>query len=102
MVIGDVVYEGAGQRPDHLSAGGCCSPATSTAPLEPYLERAAYGARRGGGRRLGHCVGYPGCADAGAFAAYMRAHQIESSLFFAAYGERTVEEVKRSLATRRR
>ena len=30
----------------------------------------------------------------------MRPHQIDSSLFFAAYGERTVAEVKRSLALR--
>ena len=31
----------------------------------------------------------------------MRSHQLESSLFFAAYGERTVDDVKRSLALRR-
>ena len=31
----------------------------------------------------------------------MRSHQLESSLFFAAYGERTVDQVKRSLAARR-
>ena len=30
----------------------------------------------------------------------MRDHQIDSSLFFAAYGDRTVEHVKRSLALR--
>ncbi len=31
----------------------------------------------------------------------MRSHQLESSLFFSAYGDRTVEDVKRSLAARR-
>jgi hypothetical protein len=30
----------------------------------------------------------------------MRHHQIDSSLFFAAYGDRTVQDVKRSLAVR--
>jgi hypothetical protein len=36
-----------------------------------------------------------------AFTAYMRRHQIESALFFAAYGDRKVQDVKRSLAVRR-
>ena len=36
-----------------------------------------------------------------AFAAYLRRHQIENALFFAAYGDRTVEQVKRSLRVRR-
>jgi hypothetical protein len=31
----------------------------------------------------------------------MRRHQIESALFFAAYGDRTVEQVRRGLALRR-
>jgi hypothetical protein len=31
----------------------------------------------------------------------MRRHQIENALFFAAYGDRTVQDVKRSLTVRR-
>jgi hypothetical protein len=48
----------------------------------------------------GHCIGYPGAEDSIAFANYLLHHQIDSSLFFAAYGDRTVQDVKRSLALR--
>jgi len=34
----------------------------------------------------GHCAGYPGHEDAGEWAAWFGAHQLDSSLFFAAYG----------------
>ena len=50
----------------------------------------------------GHCAGYPGRADAPAFAAYFRNHQIESALFFAAYGDQTVDAVRANLAQRTR
>jgi hypothetical protein len=102
VVIGDVVYEGAGQQADHLKAGRLLFTSNFDGALEPYLERLRTGLGEVADAIWSHCGGYPGHADASAFAAYMRAHQIESSLFFAAYGERTVEQVKRSLTTRRK
>jgi hypothetical protein len=102
VVVGDVVYEGTGQRrPDHLKAGRLLFTSNFDGPLGPYLEELRTGLGEVADEIWGHCVGYPGRADAGAFAAYMRSHQVESSLFFAAYGGRTVLEVERSLATRR-
>jgi hypothetical protein len=50
----------------------------------------------------GHCVGYPGRADASAFRAYIRAHKIDTQLFANAYPGATVQDVKRALATRER
>jgi hypothetical protein len=50
----------------------------------------------------GHCAGYPGRADAAGFAAYFRNHQLESALFFGAYGDRTVGQVREDLARRTR
>ena len=102
VVMGDVVYEGDGQRPDHLSVGRLLFTSNFDGLPEPYLEELRTGLGEVAERVWEHCVDYPGCADAGAFAAYMRSHQIESSLFFAAYGECTVQHVQRSLATRRR
>lgn len=102
VVIGDVVYEGAGQRrPDHLSAGRLLFTSNFDGPLEPYLQRLCTGLAEVADRIWGHCSGYPGRADPGAFAAYLRSHQLECSLFFAAYGGRTVEQVEHSLTTRR-
>lgn len=99
VLIGDVVFEGQGQH-DHLRAGRLLFTSNFDGRLGPYLERLRASAGAVADQIWGHCVGYPGSDDAGAFADYFRRHQVESSLFFAAYGDRTVEDVRRSLALR--
>jgi hypothetical protein len=100
-VVGDVIYEGPGQRRDHLKLARLLFTSNFDGDLAPYLEALRTGLGGVADTIWQHCVGYPGSADADAFAAYLRAHQIENSLFFAAYGERTVDEVNRSLGVRR-
>jgi hypothetical protein len=102
VVIGDVVYEGPGQRPDHLGRARLLFTSNLDGSPDAYLEGLCSALGATADAIWGHCDGYPGSADAHAFAAYMRAHQIESSLFFAAYGERKVDEVSHSLAERRK
>jgi hypothetical protein len=99
VVIGDVVHEGHGSR-EHLRCGQLLFTSNFDGDLATYLESLRVGLGETADRIWGHCHGYPGQQDAAGFAHYLRAHQIESSLFFAAYGERTVEDVKASLATR--
>ncbi|MEP6813706.1 MAG: hypothetical protein ABI990_12010, partial [Actinomycetota bacterium] len=99
VLIGDVVFEGSGQH-DHLRAGRLLFTSNFDGRLEPYLERLRTSAGAVADEVWGHCVGYPGSGDARAFAEYLRGHQVESSLFFSAYGDRTVEDVRRSLALR--
>jgi hypothetical protein len=101
VVIGDVVYEGPDQRRDHLRLGRLLFTSNFDGPVEPYLEALRIGLGEAADAIWGHCPGYPGSADAAAFAAFLRGHQIESSLFFAAYGDRTVQDVTGSLAVRR-
>lgn len=101
VVIGDVVYEGQ-PRADHLRAGRLLFTSNFDGPLEPYLDKLRTGLGEIADRIWGHCVGYPGASDAPAFAGYLCRHQLECSLFFAAYGGRTVEEVEHSLEMRRR
>jgi hypothetical protein len=101
VVIGDVVYEGQGER-EHLKLGQLLFTSNFDGPLEPYLESLRAGLGEAADAIWEHCSGYPGSTDAAGFAAYLRAHQIESSLFFAAYGERTVQDVKGSLDVRRK
>jgi hypothetical protein len=101
VVLGDVVYEGKGAR-DHLK----CAQLLFTSnfdgkDLDSYLEALRTGRGPAADEIWSHCSGYPGSEDPAAFAAYMTKHHVESSLFFAAYGDRTVEDVKASLATRR-
>ncbi|HEX3874693.1 MAG TPA: hypothetical protein VHW26_11145 [Solirubrobacteraceae bacterium] len=100
VVLGDVVYEGKGQR-DHLKLGQLLFTSNFDGrDLDSYLESLRTGLGAAADEIWSHCCGYPGSGDAAAFAAYMRKHHVESSLFFGAYGERTVEDVKSSLAAR--
>jgi hypothetical protein len=100
VVMDDVVYEGPGQKRDHLKLARLLFTSNFDGPLDPYLEGLRAGLAGAADEIWSHCAGYPGSQDDGAFASYMRAHQVESALFFSAYGESTVAEVKRSLAVR--
>jgi len=100
-LIGDVIYEGVG-RPDRLRAGRLLFTSNFDGSLETYLEELRTGLGEVADQIWTHCSGYPGRGDASAFASYLRAHQLENSLFFAAYGELKVTDVTRNLATRRR
>jgi hypothetical protein len=103
VVIGDVIYEGPGQGDrDHLAHSRLLFTSNFDGELDPYLEALRRGLGAGADDIWSHCIGYPGCSDPQTFARYLRAHQIDSSLFFAAYGNRTVQDVKRSLAVRSR
>ncbi|MEA2371182.1 MAG: hypothetical protein QOH12_1576 [Solirubrobacteraceae bacterium] len=101
VVVGDVVYEGKGTR-DHLKLGQLLFTSNFDGKdLDSYLESLRTGLGSAADEIWGHCCGYPGSDDAAAFAAYMHKHHVESSLFFGAYGTRTVEDVISSLALRR-
>jgi hypothetical protein len=100
LVMDALVYEGGRQRPDHWSGPRLLFTSNFDGPLDRYLERLRTGLDDTADAIWGHCIGYPGHHDAGAFMAWMRAHQLTSSLFFAAYGSQTVEDVLRNLELR--
>ncbi len=101
VVIDDVIFEGPdeGDR-EHLKHARLLFTSNFDGELDPYLEALRTGLGDSADAIWGSCIGYPGSGEARAFADYMRHHQIDSSLFFAAYGDRTVEDVQRSLALR--
>ncbi|HWH12741.1 MAG TPA: hypothetical protein VG165_16590 [Solirubrobacteraceae bacterium] len=100
VVVGDVVFEGTGER-DHLQFAQLLFTSNfDGTDLDSYLESLRTGLGVAADEIWSHCNGYPGSGDPAAFAAYMRRHHVESSLFFAAYGARTVEDVTSSLALR--
>jgi len=102
VVIDDVIYQGPDQGPrEHLQHARLLFTSNfDGGELDPYLEALRTGLGDSADTIWGHCPGYPGRSDADAFSRYVRHHQIDSSLFFAAYGDRTVDDVKRSLALR--
>jgi hypothetical protein len=101
VIIGDVVYEGLEQKErDHLKQPRLLFTSNFDGELAPYLEALRVGLSESADEIWGHCRGYPRSADARAFTDYFAAHQVNNSLFFAAYGDRTVADVRRSLALR--
>lgn len=102
VVMDAPVFEGGRQRHDSWSAPRLLFTSNFDGPLGPYLERLRTALGEQADQVWGHCDGFPGHQDAGAFAAWIQHHQVDSSLFYAAYGEQTVEEVQGNLAMRRR
>lgn len=101
VVIDDVKHQGAGQRRrDHLAAPRLLFTSNFDGPLDPYLEALRTGLGDDADAIWGHCRGYPGHAEAVPFARWIRAHQLDSALFFGAYGTHTVGQVHANLRAR--
>jgi hypothetical protein len=103
VVIDQVKYQGHGQRHrDSLRNSRLLFTSNLDGDLDSYLEALRTGLGEDADAVWGHCVGYPGHRDAAGFARWLKAHEIEAALFFAAYGARTVEQVHDDLAKRAR
>jgi hypothetical protein len=101
VVIDQVKYQGHGQRHrDALGAARLLFTSNFDGELDRYLEQLQTGLGEDADAVWGHCRGYPG-RGAG-FAPWMKAHQIEAALFFAAYGGQTLEQVRANLDQRAR
>jgi hypothetical protein len=101
-VVDELVHQGPKQRHrDHLSSAQLIFTSTFDGlSLSPYLEELRTRAEPDTWWRF--CVGYPGSRDAAAFERWVRAHQINSSLFASAHPEARVPRVLESLALRER
>jgi hypothetical protein len=102
VLIDNPVYEGPPQRRDTWKASRLLFTSNFDGELEPYLEALRTGLAERADAIWGHCAGFPGSSAAAAFATWMRAHHVPSSLFFAAYGDKTVAQVRADLAQRER
>jgi hypothetical protein len=101
VVIDDVKYQGKGQRRrDRLQASRLLFTSNFDGDLDAYLEKLQTGLGEDADAVWGHCRGYPG-RGAG-FAPWLKGHQIEAALFFAAYGGHTLEQVRANLDRRAR
>jgi hypothetical protein len=101
VVIDQVKYMGHGQRHrDQLAAARLLFTSNFDGELDPYLEQLQAGLGDDADAIWRHCRGYPGRGVG--FAPYLKAHQLEAALFFAAYGDRTLEQVHADLGKRTR
>ena len=101
-VVDELVYQGPKQRHrEHLRSAKLIFTSTFDGrTLEPYLE--ALRTRAEPDAWWGFCAGYPGSGDAAAFAGWVQAHQIDSSLFASAHPQARVPHVLESLELRER
>ena len=102
VIIDNVVYEGPPQARENLAAPRLLFTSNFDGSLDPYLEVLRTGLGEDADAIWGHCPGYPGRAEPRAWAGWFRAHQVDSALFFAAYGDQTVGEVRANLELRSR
>jgi hypothetical protein len=102
VLLDQVVYQGPPQRRDTWKAPRLLFTSNFDGPLETYLDALRTGLGADGDAIFGHCSGYPGSADAQAWSAWLRARTVPSALFFGAYGEQTVHEVRTNLDLRAR
>jgi hypothetical protein len=106
VLIDNVVFQGGRQRRDSLRAARLLFTSNfdgaHAGGRDAYLSALHGGLGEVADEIWSHCEGYPGSGDAGAFARYLAAHQLDTALFFGAYPQLTVEQARTGLDARRR
>jgi hypothetical protein len=100
VVMDDVVFVGSPAREEHLHSKYLVFNSNLYGGLDQYLEEMARKIPGVVDDIWSHCVGYPGVTDPRAFAAYMKKCQIETTFFFAAVNDKTVEQTLKALWTK--
>jgi hypothetical protein len=98
VVMDDVVYVGAPACEEHLKSRYLVFESNFDGDLDTYLTRMAAEIPDLVESVWKHCLGYPGLTDIGAFIAYMKKCQIETTFFFADVNDRTVQQNLKALA----
>lgn len=99
VVMDDVIYVGAPSCEEHLKSKYLIFESNCDGDLDTYLSGLAAAIPGDLDAVWNHCIGYPGAADHKAFIDYMKACQIETTFFFAAVNDKTVNETLRALRT---
>ena len=99
VVLDDVVYFGMPSREEHLKSKYLIFESNFDGDLETYLQQLATEARDEVHGIWQHCIGYPGVENVGAFTAYMKRCQVETTFYFADVNDKTVEQTLQALQT---
>ena len=97
-IINDTFFEGFPSAKDHLKSRYLMFSSNFDGDLDPYLDQMFDAVPDVIDGIWGHCVGFPG-TDAGkdAWRRYLKACQIETTFFFAAVNDMSVEEMLQAL-----
>ena len=99
VVMDDVMYVGMPTCEEHLKSKYLIFESNCDGELEAYLNGLASSIPEHLDRIWSHCVGYPGAANRGAFVDYMKACQLETTFYFAAINDRSVQQTLQALQT---
>jgi hypothetical protein len=99
VVLDDVVYFGMPSYEEHLKSKYLIFESNFDGDLETYLKRLAAEARDEVHGIWQHCIGYPGVENVGAFIAYMKRCQVETTFYFADVNDKTVQQTLQALQT---
>jgi hypothetical protein len=102
VVIGSLPYEGIPAIVDSLATKYLLFTSNFDGALDEYLEMMRTRMPDAVTRVWSHCVAFPGVANRGVFANYMKKCQVETSFFFGAYTKHSLDDVLRALDAQRR
>jgi hypothetical protein len=102
LIVPQLVYQGPPMKPDGLKSQYFAFTAAFDGPKEAYVEALRTRLPDECDETWGRCVGYPGTADAGAFARYLRHNELRNGLFMCTYPDATVAEIRAGLDLKRR
>jgi hypothetical protein len=100
VIVPQPAFQGPPMRPDPWKSQYMLFTSCFDGGLSSYLHHLGTLMGEDADRVWSHCVGYPGSADPAAFARYLHHNQIDTEVYFAAYPDATVADVRRSLARR--
>ena len=101
VVIDDVIFVGSPAIEEHLQSKYLVFESNCDGDLDTYLGGLAKAVPEHFDAIWSHCIGYPGAANPRAFIDYMKACQLETTLYFAAVNDKSVPVTLRALQTQR-
>jgi hypothetical protein len=97
VVMDDVVFVGAPAKEEHLKSKYLIFSSNFYGDAEAYFADMAAKIPDTVTDIWSHCVGFPGVRDSKAFGEYMKKCQIETTFFFAAVNDKTVDQMLHAL-----
>jgi hypothetical protein len=101
VVMDDVIFVGSPAIEEHLQSKYLVFESNCDGDLDTYLGGLAEAVPEHLDAIWSHCIGYPGASNPQAFADYMKACQLETTLYFAAVNDKSVPVTLRALQTQR-
>jgi hypothetical protein len=101
VVLDDVIYVGMPSHEEHLKSKYLVFESNCDGDRDSYLTGLAHSIPEQLNAIWQHCTGYPGTQDIPAFLHYMKMCEIDTTLFFAPFNDKTVTQTLKALQTQR-